>query len=389
MDRLPVARTAPDACPGVLRPFHASDGEIVRVRVPGGLLTVAGLRELSRLSAAHGDGRVGLTSRGNVQLRGLSAGSLTAVEAGCTAAGLLPHPTHELVRNIVASALSGQGAGGLADTDGLAAAVDAAICASARFAQLPGRFLFAVDDGSGDTASVAADVRAVAAGPDEFALFLGGEPGPVVARASVVVLMLAAAEAFLDVRGDAWRVRELPAGALADQDHRLCPVSASETADNRALPVILEPGVVDQADGRVALVAIAPLGLLDAGQVEALAACAELASPEAATVRLTPSRRVVVRDLDLPAALAARELLDAVGLVVRAGTGWDRLTACAGRPGCAKSLADVHADARALVDGLAADGPALHLSGCDRACGAPAGATRLVATGTGYTEVAP
>ena len=102
--------------------------------------------------------------------------------------------------------------------------------------------------------------------------------------------------------------------------------------------------------------------------------------------RVTPSRRVVVRDLELPAALAARELLSAVGLVTEPGTAWDRLTACAGRPGCAKSLADVHADARALVPTLAPVGERLHLAGCDRACGAEPGAVLMVATGTGYRQ---
>ena len=50
------------------------------------------------------------------------------------------------------------------------------------------------------------------------------------------------------------------------------------------------------------------------------------------------------------------------------------MSACAGRPGCAKALADVRADARA---GLAAGRftERVHLSGCARRCGPPAART--------------
>jgi precorrin-3B synthase len=59
------------------------------------------------------------------------------------------------------------------------------------------------------------------------------------------------------------------------------------------------------------------------------------------------------------------------------------VTACAGRPGCAKALADVQSDARAALDRW--PGRAVHWSGCERRCGR---STRtevdVVATGSGY-----
>jgi len=47
------------------------------------------------------------------------------------------------------------------------------------------------------------------------------------------------------------------------------------------------------------------------------------------------------------------------------------LSACAGRPGCAKALADVRADALAALGQLPAG--RVHVSGCARRCGAPRG----------------
>jgi len=66
-------RTRADRCPGVLRLAEAADGYLARIRLPGGLIGAGQLRALARLADELGDGRVELTSRGNVQLRGLAA----------------------------------------------------------------------------------------------------------------------------------------------------------------------------------------------------------------------------------------------------------------------------------------------------------------------------
>jgi len=79
--------------------------------------------------------------------------------------------------------------------------------------------------------------------------------------------------------------------------------------------------------------------------------------------------------------------LTAAGLVLDAGSPWLRVTACAGRPGCAKSLTDVRGDiVRAVGSGaLPADGARQHWVGCERRCGRPAGdVVDVVATPTGY-----
>jgi precorrin-3B synthase len=61
------------------------------------------------------------------------------------------------------------------------------------------------------------------------------------------------------------------------------------------------------------------------------------------------------------------------------------VTACAGRPGCAKSLADVRSDATSAVANrtLPADGARQHWAGCERRCGRPPGdVVDVVATGS-------
>jgi precorrin-3B synthase len=387
--------------------------------VPGGAIALSALRGLKAASEDLADGRIGLTSRGNLQVRGVDAVDVPALTDRLRAAGLLPAAEHERVRNIIATPLSGRRPGSQDDVDPLVHDLDAALCARPGLARLPGRFLFAVDDGSGDVQAEGADVLAVALGEGWYAVCPSSTGDRLRVRVeNVVAAMLAVAEAFLAERetqdSRAWRIAELSGGGdrLVERlrasgwpvaEIGTAPAPRGEAAPGAGVPgagvqgagvqaPVLDPGLVEQVDGRFAVCALAPLGLLTGEQVAALIAGAELSpgpvdGPRAA-LRFTPWRRVLVRDLELAAALAVRELLASVGLVVEPGTAWSRLTACAGRPGCAKSLTDVHADARAFAAAADPAGPAVHWAGCDRGCGTPSGrdVVRLLATSTGYQQ---
>ncbi|THI97150.1 nitrite reductase, partial [Nocardioides sp.] len=63
MNRAPgtaPSRSRPDRCPGVVEPFAADDGGLVRVRIPGGRLPVSRLQALVAVAEEYGDGRVRL-----------------------------------------------------------------------------------------------------------------------------------------------------------------------------------------------------------------------------------------------------------------------------------------------------------------------------------------
>jgi precorrin-3B synthase len=385
MTTAPPPRDRADACPGALQTHAAADGRLARVRVPGGLLTAAQLRALGAAALDLGDGALELTSRGNVQLRGLRSGGEAGLGERLAEAGLLPSATHETARNLLASMLTGR-SGGVLDVRPWVHGYDAALCADPALAALPGRFLATFDDGRRDVAALGADVGLVALGADAVALTLGGrDSGLRRAPADAVGLAMAATRAFLDERtaqgGSAWRLAELVDGpALVAA--RLGAAALPDPVPLPAEPLVRPVGAVRQDDGRTALAAVVPLGRLTADQVDLLAALAD-------DVQITPWRGVVVPDLVDDSAAAA--LVDA-GLVLDAASPWTRVTACAGRPGCAKSLADVRTDAAAAVaaGALPLAGARQHWAGCERRCGRPAGdVVDVVATDSGYRVDAP
>jgi precorrin-3B synthase len=210
-------RRRPDRCPGVLRPWPADDGALVRIRLVGGRLPASALAGLAAVADRFGDGDVHLTGRANLQLRALPApdGALPGeVVDAIEATSLLPSRTHELARNVMVSPQTGL-AGGRSDLRPVAAELDRLVCAEPRLAELPGRFLFTLDDGRGDIAGRDTDLGLVALDHDTVQLRVGSAGwGATASVAEAPAAMVALALDFLDARGEgdgaAWHVDELP-----------------------------------------------------------------------------------------------------------------------------------------------------------------------------------
>jgi sulfite reductase beta subunit-like hemoprotein len=372
-----------DRCPGVVRLHQAQDGGLARVRVPGGRLSAG---QLGAVAAAGrlGNGLVELTSRANLQVRGLADSAAEEVARLLWEAGLLPSREHERVRNIVASPLAGRHTRSVAGTDTIVAALDAGLCADPGLAELPGRFLFAVDDGSG-LATADADVtltaeRALggAGSQPRFALSLAGRRTTLSSPPSEAAeLALFAARAFMEVRDGAWRVRDLPGGA-AELATRLGARVASIGERTPRRPLAL--GAVTQRDGRAALTVLPPLGRLDPSGLEGLAALA-------GEVRVSTRRTLTLLDVEWSELDELRASVERLGLVVSRGSGWAGLSACAGLGLCASARVDVRAAAAQRAAARTAGDPLEHWSGCERRCGEPQGAVAAFADGPGITVV--
>jgi precorrin-3B synthase len=343
------------------------------------MITAGQLEALAEVAERLGAGTLELTARGNVQIRGITDPAAVAEQVG--AAGLLPSATHERVRNIVASPLSGR-VGGRADVRPWVHELDSAIRADPGLAELPGRFLFSLDDGRGDVSALAADAGIHVVDPSTGAavLLAGRDTGVRVAITESVPTLIAVARRFLTERGNAWRVAELddPDGLLGDT----APIAP---AGARFAPSRPPVGWIEHSsenvsenleDDRVTLGAVVPLGVLNARQARFVAAIG-------APVVITPWRSLLICDLDPGIADTSLRVLAPLGLVFDETSRWLDVTACVGSPGCARSRADVRAEATRHAQSGTSSG-AVHYAGCERACGRPSGAQLMVAEDGGY-----
>jgi precorrin-3B synthase len=351
--------TRADRCPGVLRPHLAADGAMVRVRVPGGQTTASALDKLSRIAQQFGSGDLQLTSRGSLQIRGLPDPMPMGLVHAVQSVGFLPSETHERVRNIVGSPLTGI-RGGATDVRPLVATLDAGLCAEPRLASLPSRFLFAVDDGRGDVSAAPFDLGYRAVDHDYGWVLLGGaERGLFVPARDAVPTLLELAHRFLTASQEfdrVWHVRDLAHWPTTVPGVRAIRLPHGATATPLG-------AVAGSASVQV------PLALLSPAQVATVEAIAT------GSVVITPSRGLV-----LPGAAGHLPELAAAGLVDDPTSPWSAISACVGAPYCASSLINTRAYATALAHS-GSPVPRTHISGCERRCGAP--------TGTHHDLVAP
>lgn len=414
-------------CPGALRPMPSGDGLVVRVKPRGGTLAPEIAAGIAEAAARHGNGAIDLTSRANLQIRGVGDGSLAGLTRTLDALGLLDtDAAAEARRNVVASPLAGCDPSAVFDIRPAVAALEDRLVAEVGLADLPGKFGFAVSDGGRlPLDGVSADVRLEAmhgeAGMDGFSIRLDGDPG-YASRCDAAAMVDAAvrlASIFIAARARVpalRRMRDLVAqvGAAAvlteagltaaatpviarGRMAALVGMRALAPGTPRAEPAPPPPCRGTNVDGEFTsapnhvLGVAAAFGRLDAAGLDALARGALRVG--AGEIRLTPWRAVLVPGLALSEAQRLASDCAAAGLIVDPGDPRLRVAACVGAPGCRRGTTAVldHAArwAALLRPGHAADGIALHVSGCAKGCAHPGPAPlTLVAEGGRYGLVA-
>lgn len=338
-------------CPGALRPMASGDGWVVRVRPQEGRLSRAQAAGIADLAARHGNGLIDLSSRANVQLRGVTADSHFPLIDGLRALGLIDADAGaEARRNIVVAPFWTAGDGTTHIVQTLARAL------AARDApDLPGKFGFALDSGPARVlAGVSADVFVTRSGQDTFVVHPAGATHGATCNADTAAeTAMALARWFLDT-GGATAGRGRMAAHLGQAT--VPPVFRAAPVPPAAMP----PGPGATPHG--ALVALA-FGQMRASTLADLATLGPL--------RVTPWRMMLVEGAAPP---------DLPGLILRADDPLLRVVACTGAPGCTQALGPTRDLARRLAPHVP-PGALLHVSGCAKGCAHP-GATDLVLTAT-------
>lgn len=369
-------RPAHDRCPGVFATHAAADGAVARIRLVGGAIRPDQLQALAAVSAAHGDGYLELTGRGNLQIRGI--GDVDAVADAVIAAGLAPSASHETVRNIEVSPLTGR-IGGLADLRPVAGVLDRRLRDDPALAELSGRFLFGLDDGRGDIAARGTDVCAVLRNepdtPNAAAdVLIAGTPvGSLPEPSDIPDALLDIARDAVDVQPGAWRAADLTDDARDEVLRRTrsrldappasSPAGVGASAASPRGPLV---GWFTQDDGRTLLGAVVELARIPARLAEFLAAIG-------APIVITPDREILICDLDEAVADTVVRVLAPMGLIFDAASPWASVSSCVGAPGCASAEAPVRDDLRERVASGEPVTDREHWVGCARGCGSPAG----------------
>lgn len=326
-----------DRCPGVLRPFTAADGVIVRLRLPGGRSTARELADICRLAETFGAPFLQLTSRGNLQLRGVTEPLPEALVAEVARLGLLPSATHERARNIVADPSR--------ELDALVNELDDGLQRNYALSALPGRWLFAIADSSGHALTSPYDVAYQRLSATDGLLLLGHR-STACSPQGAPSHMLDLAQRFLEDRPDerTWNVRDLP-------------------EDSALFSGFVPRRRTDQPDGtrseRCELGV--PLGFLTPTLAQALVGVLG----EGARVVLSTRRSLT---LDPSVGDDRLDALVAAGFV-RADDPRRAVTACIGAPACRRTTSPTISIARDVP--TTACGPRVHIVGCERACGRP------------------
>jgi precorrin-3B synthase len=317
-------------CPSVYEPMATGDGLLVRVKPRGGVISSAGMRVVAERAVRFGNGTIELTSRGNLQVRGLSPEGAASFARAMVAAGLASaDPAAERRRNVIATPLAGVDPAVHPATGPITEALERGLEADASLAELPAKFGFLVDGGGVLPPAVRADVR----------------------------LRLLAKGAEVAFGADVLQV------ALEDAVSTALSLSLRERAGMRVFPGGRGRIGAVGAIGAIAVGAGLPFGSAGADIWLGLADLAERYGD--GKLRLTPWRAVLV------VGVAAAALAD-LGLITDPDDPRLRVAACPGEPGCGSASV---ATRRIAAQLRPAAGATIHVSGCEKGCAHPGAAS--------------
>jgi ferredoxin-nitrite reductase len=389
--------------------FHvtpAQDSFMLRLRIPGGILTTYQLRGLAQMSEEWGPGRADLTTRSNLQIRELQPKDIIRVLNRVQSLGMSSRGSGaDNIRNITASPITGLDAQELLDVTPLAEALQSYISNSPDMYELPRKFNVAFDNGG--TISVVADTNdigfvAVEVGEGRsvptgiyFRVLLCGitghrqfatdcgillRPDQTVAVAAAMIRVFTQhgdrtnrKKARLKYLIDTWGVEKFLCESEKLLAFPLIRIAPSECEPRRPIDRTGHIGIHTQSQPDLHYIGLSiPVGRLPVAQMRAIADIADrFGSGE---VRLTVWQNLLIPNIPTHHLATAQQALTNASLNYKAGTVLSGTVACTGNQGCRFSATDTKAHAVALATLLDERFPVLdqpinlHVTGCHHSC---------------------
>jgi sulfite reductase (ferredoxin) len=368
---------------------------MLRLKIPGGIVTPAQLRVIGEISNEHGRESGELSTRQNVQLHYIELGALSDVfdtmhAAGLTSAGACG----DTVRNITGCPVAGVAHDELFDVTPILQEAADFFYGNPDYSDLPRKHKIAItacpDACAAPEINCIGLIGAVRDGEEGFGVLVGGglSSVPRVARELGIWVPKEDAVGVLAAILDEWR---------ADLRYRVSRVKArlkfmiddigpegmreriearlGRTFDDFTLPALPPAGnhlgTHRQRDGRNYLGIPVHLGLVSGDQMIALA---DIAADVGGDVRITRQQNLVLTNVSDEWLDVVRARLADIGLPLDAGTLRGDAVACTGEPHCNFSVTETKSRMDGLVQlleerfGRDADGLRMHLDGCPHAC---------------------
>jgi len=383
----------------------AQDSFMMRLRVPGGILTSRQMRGLAEMAADWGSGRCDLTTRANLQIRELQPKDIVRVLNKIQSLGMSSRGSGaDNIRNITASPITGLDPTELYDVAPLADALHHYILNSRDLYGLPRKFNVAFDNGgsisvvadTNDIGLIAARVREGRSIPAGiyFRVMLCGITGHkqfaadcgLLLRPEQTVAVAAAMIRVFSENGDRTDRKKARLKYLVDRWG--VEKFLSETEKRLAFPIIRFPeseceprppidraghiGVHRQRQPDLHYIGISvPVGRLPVDQMRALADVADRFGN--GELRLTVWQNLLIPNIPSGRLEAAKAAIQEAGLDFHAGTVLSGTVACTGNRGCRFAATDTKAHAVELARMLDARFPIqqpvnLHVTGCPNSC---------------------
>jgi precorrin-3B synthase len=361
-------------CPTLLDPMPSGDGWLVRIKPSAATLGAEAARLVARLAARHGNGHIDLTSRANLQVRGLTPDSAERFAETVIGQGLAEvNPAREAIRNVMASPLGRDDPSAGFDSHEVARALESMLAREPELVVLPAKFGFLVDGGGTlPLQGVRADLMVRAFGKS-IAIHLDGGEFAVSCTASTAAHMAKSlALAFLHLSRNrlqrSTRMRDLvrSVGEAAIFNAAGLETLASPQLDQPAPPppVGFTP-IAGQGEGLFGIGL--PFGRIEADQLARLAGFAECYGD--GTHRTTPWRILLLVGIDAASTDRLGEEIRDIGLIAEPSDARLYIYACVGAPACVSATVKARADAERLaaISGIGI-GTTIHVSGCAKSC---------------------
>jgi ferredoxin-nitrite reductase len=389
--------------------FHvapAQDSFMLRLRIPGGILTTHQLRGLAQMTEDWGPGRADLTTRSNLQIRELQPKDIVRVLNRVQALGMSSRGSGaDNIRNITASPITGLDPQELLDVAPLAEALQSYISNSPDMFGLPRKFNVAFDNGgsisvvadTNDIGFVAVEVaegRSVPAGI-YFRVLLCGitghrqfatdcgillRPDQTVAAAAALIRVFTQhgnrtdrRKARLKYLIDSWGIEKFLCQTEKLLAFPLIHVPASECEPRRPIDRAGHIGIHPQSQPDLHYIGLSiPVGRLPVEQMRAIADIADRCG--SGEVRLTVWQNLLIPNVPTRQLAAAQQALTTASLYYQAGTVLSGTVACTGNQGCRFSATDTKTHAVVLANRLDDRFPILdqpinlHVTGCHHSC---------------------